>query len=512
MAVHETGKQRAIRIPLDYYKQPTWLEYLKDRLGGLALLVSVGWLAIEMCRGDVGNMTYSRGPVANVHQTWEANCTACHEPFTPIQKDHWAMDWIGWFNADQKCQACHAGPKHHANEKTPPSCAACHREHGGRDASLVRLDDRDCTQCHADLGAGATFGAKVRTPADMYHIRGFSTAAGHGDFQHLKETPQYQKLRFNHKLHMAPDLITPENGDPHFTLDKISEFDRLQFDKGRFGYIQLECASCHQLDSQGGYFGGRTAGDYMLPVRYQAHCQACHPLTYERKDNNDANSGPLAVPHGIQPREIRQILQGVYTAKAFKDEWSVFERKVPARPLPGKQLGDDGAKAGKLIGDKVAAAEKNLYLGKKTCGECHYYEPAGHMTDTKPPVWVVEDLHFIARTNVPQVWFQHARFNHAAHRGVECRSCHANAYARLEDKTANGMASRVSDDILIPGMDICVKCHAPQTKSGGAVTGGARFDCTECHRYHGGNLGASQRDPVPRRGIDAFLNNQKQEP
>jgi len=510
MAATQAGKQRAVRIPLDYYKRATPLERWKDWLGLLALLVAGGWLAGGLLLGDGGDLRYSRGPLAQVHQTWEANCAACHEPFVPIQKNHWASTGQGRAQADEKCQACHAGPRHQTNEKSPPSCAECHREHRGRDASLVRLADAICTQCHADLVAGATFASTIRTPPAMHQIRGFSTADGHADFQHRNETAQYQKLKFNHKLHLARDLITPENGDPHLNLDMFSEFDRQRFEKGATGHIQLVCVSCHELDSVG-FYNARSAGDYMLPARYKAHCQACHPLTYDRRNDNDLHTEP-AVPHGLQPREIRKILQGAYTSMALKNDWRAFERFIPKRPLPGQKLDDETVKIGQFINDRVATAEKLLYLGKAACGECHYDVPAAQLVKTEVPILGLQPLHTIAPTNVLQVWFQHARFSHVAHRGVDCRACHENGVQQDGQTKITICESTRSEDIFIPGIDICVKCHAPQTTSNGAVRGGARFDCTECHRYHGGSLGASNRDPEARRPIDAFLNNKGREP
>src|SRR5262245_1355514 len=105
MAATQVGKQRAVRIPLDYYKRATPLERWKDWLGLLALLVAGGWLAGGLLLGDGGDLRYSRGPLAQVHQTWEANCAACHEPFVPIQKNHWASTGQGRAQADEKCQA-----------------------------------------------------------------------------------------------------------------------------------------------------------------------------------------------------------------------------------------------------------------------------------------------------------------------------------------------------------------------------------------------------------------------
>jgi len=100
---------------------------------------------------------------------------------------------------------------------------------------------------------------------------------------------------------------------------------------------------------------------------------------------------------------------------------------------------------------------------------------------------------------VPEVWFKHAVFRHAPHRALDCLACHAQA------KT-----SAVSADVLLPDIDTCFGCHGPQSYGEGKIRGGARFDCTECHRYHHGDsplqgIGAAKRGVSVKRGIEQFL-------
>src|SRR5207248_9653356 len=63
----ETGKQRAVRIPLDYFKQADALTRWKLRFTALALVLALGWWAIGFVMTDEGRLRYSRGPVAAVH-------------------------------------------------------------------------------------------------------------------------------------------------------------------------------------------------------------------------------------------------------------------------------------------------------------------------------------------------------------------------------------------------------------------------------------------------------------
>jgi hypothetical protein len=137
----------------------------------------------------------------------------------------------------------------------------------------------------------------------------------------------------------------------------------------------------------------------------------------------------------------------------------------------------------------VAAAEWILYAGKQTCGECHEYE--GAEAGVAPEASASPVPAAIVPPAVPAVWFPHAIFRHTAHRALACEACHAGA-----------RESQAGTDVLLPGIDTCLRCHAP-----GA---GARSDCAECHRYHGGDQplhgpGAPGRDGRREFEIPAFL-------
>jgi hypothetical protein len=500
MPAQETGKQRATRIPLDYYKKPNLLERWKTGLALAALVVTCGWLAAGLLGSDQGRVRYSRGPVASVHAAWEDNCTACHTPFAHISGNFWTSGE----EASENCKKCHAGPAHHLNQQFEPACAACHHDHRGRDASLVRLADSDCTQCHKELDKSLREGEKR-----SFHnvVTGFDT--NHPAFKSLTNDPG--KVKFNHQVHLLAGMGTNfKLADIPDDADRERYVDQVVSAKNGTKVVQLQCASCHRQDS--GDFGlkrdrlaelpaaailpRRSAGAYMQPIVYENQCKACHPLTFERKKAEDPRSGYVAVRHRLQPKKVHEFLKGHYTAKTLAGKFEVFGEQVPKSPLPGKGLGKDAQKVRDFIEDRVTKAERLLF-SDNTCRKCHEGAKAGGR---------------IEPANIPGVWLEHAVFNHAAHRAVDCRSCHPRAYALLEDRTANPNASVKNTDVLINGIDNCRECHAPQTKSGGKVQGGARFDCTECHRYHNGDkpwqgLGAQERG-VPdkeRRDVQHFL-------
>jgi hypothetical protein len=507
-------------------------------LTGLAVLAALGWWAGSLVRSDQGTLLYSRGPVASVHATWDADCAACHVSFHPIGDKIGVSQWLG-HAGDQRCQTCHAGPPHSQREIATEvaACADCHREHRGVDASLVRLPDNDCTRCHADLSkhvqrSTQASGADSKKGPDLAqygNVSRFDMQGGHPEFKALRDKVDPGHLKFNHRVHLTPGQDKP------FTLADITD----PAERERYRAMQppdqrepkspvvLNCASCHVLDSGdsttsrdllAGLPGDallppRAAGAHMLPIVYDNQCKACHPLTVEKaKDKTPA----LSVPHRLQPDALYQFLQDAYVGRYIANTPGLLETPfVPPRTLPGKPPVETKAtpeqeKAAAAIGQQVVTAEKILYLGKQTCGECHDYEAAG---DANAGLFIPKPDDFkpskapqfrIQRPAVPTVWFTHARFNHSSHRALDCRECHAAAYP----DSAN--ASTQASDVLIPGINNCLQCHAPQRREGGKLVGGARSDCTECHSYHHGDaplqgLGAGALQPRERLTIQQFL-------
>jgi hypothetical protein len=475
-----TGKQRAARIPLDYFKHPTFLDWGRGWWALLiAALVALGWAASGWLMSGQGQTYYSRGPLTAVHATWDHDCMACHTAFTPLSGDAYAKHFVSDAHAmNQKCEACHAGPPHHAEATPELACAACHHDHQGRDASLVRMADGDCTRCHADLTAHMSNGK----PTVDNKVTAFAVAQ-HPEFAALRDNAKDPgNLKFNHKLHLQKDLKV-----------NLMVADGKGGQKMQSTEANLDCGSCHHLDAgdatikraqltdlpSAAVLPARAAGAYFLPINYETDCKLCHPLTIESKGQ------PL--PHRLQPAQVDQYLENHFTAQFLKGDQEAFETFVPLRPLPGKLPEATTAKVRDLIQGEVQKAERYVW-SKATCEECHVVERGAGAKVTS-----------IAPTNVPDVWFKSARFDHTAHRAVDCQSCHGNAGA-----------STTNADVLLPGVSTCLKCHAPRSTAGGAARGGARFDCTECHRYHNGGepfagAGAKNRGAPHAGTIEEFL-------
>jgi hypothetical protein len=500
----ETGKFRASRIPLDYYKHPDRLDRWRRRLLGLAVVLSVGWCGLTLLRGDSGRLSFSRGPVAAVHATWEDRCQTCHVSATsPISSEtRWLPEWLTdrTQTPDHQCQTCHSGAVHHANQKAKetPSCAGCHRDHRGREALLARVPDQACTGCHQNL----TDHIDPARPKDFPTLTFGNVTRFDEDHPEFRAVRREGKLKFSHKVHMTAGM------DCGFTLEKIAAYNpdnknRYEDMRSRDGTIQLDCSSCHQLDSSGFsqvrpgnlgrlqsdlVFPRRQSGGYMLPITYENQCAACHPLAFAKDPEKDGANA--SVPHRLQPQAVRQYLQDFYTRQYLNGNNALLERDFQRpRIPPGRQPDSETKKAKDAITQKVEVTSRILLdkASKNACSECHHYQGdplKDEDSRVEPP-------------RVNGIWFQHASFNHATHRAVACTECHA-------------QESTKSETMLIPAKELCATCHSPPSRTAAGLRGGARSDCVECHHYHNGKdpshgIGAAARGAREQLDIQQFL-------
>jgi hypothetical protein len=526
----ETGKDRWRRVPKDYFKKRDSIQNAKLLFSGLLGILALGYAAwgFKKSEGtsttDLNGLRANHGELARVHAAWENRCDACHVPFEPIDGRPLlsSKSAAEGRSSDKLCMSCHAGPSHHSAmiASEVKGCAECHRDHQGRDFSLVRLNDAECTTCHESLAAHIASGAKPPNSRIFSDVSKFN-AKDHPPFRPEAalfaggKLQDRGKLKFNHALHMTPGIVKDDKETP-YTVERIPiAAERARYQKaGKPGDpVQLDCSSCHVLDASDSKIApnpafasvplpSRNAGRYFLPINYQNQCRACHTQTFDPRPGLK----DVEAPHGVQPDQVVAFLKRTYAEKALADDPSVLNRKVTLSPLPGKRPKE--STAGKLLDDSVTKATRFLFENRTSCLECHHVQadPQGAPARVEP-------------TKVPEIWFTHAAFDHTAHRGVSCRECHSRSYALEPDgKTRVKDSSSVSTDVLIPAIDNCVQCHAPAhgqggwfaTSSSSPTTGGASFDCTECHRYHNNDnplqgFGASVRDAEGERTIAEFL-------
>src|SRR5262249_34949219 len=135
-----SGKQRASRIPLDYYKHGDDVTRRKGFWTRLVLGLTVVWclllipaLVLPAAKSTpVGLQRFSHGQVCRVHANIGHECSACHVSFPMLGARDPVADVLpgarSTFVGDKKCLECHLGDErkgkfdgylavHHANMK-----------------------------------------------------------------------------------------------------------------------------------------------------------------------------------------------------------------------------------------------------------------------------------------------------------------------------------------------------------------------------------------------------------
>jgi Cytochrome c7 and related cytochrome c len=533
MARGETGKQRQTRIELQYYKRPDAMARWRARLILATIILASLWFGLapiwdRRAAGPIRLFQWERlaspGPLARVHSMWESSCEACHVPFRPLNDSHVTpLASADTRLSNERCQACHAGPTHHASQVPRElACTVCHHDHRGTEASLVRLDDAACTTCHANLESHRDKNVPPIEPAIANAVTRFDNDPNHHqEFHAVRNQEDRGQLKFNHALHRAPGY-TLEKGAKILTFAQVQASERSRF--GWTSRIPLDapvpplsdCYSCHRLDNAeyagsskkgaGEVVSPRVAGTYMLPVTYENHCRACHPLNFDPK------APDALLTHGLSPGDALSELRQFYKAQAVDADPSLLQRFVPPRTRPGEPESPAPESIGRAVDDKVLTAVRMLFgagisddamrkshipQGRKGCALCH------HLAEMPGPLVRADAIKGveIEPVRVPNVWFNRAVFDHSAHRAVDCKDCHAGAET-----------SRANTDVLVPGIAVCIQCHGPSAGRGDTLRGGAGDSCTECHRFHNGDhplegIGASSRGVNRRQGrtIDQFL-------
>ena len=434
----ESAKQRALRIPLAYHRARGALGRTKV---GLSLLFFLGgglYIAWVLGGGRPAATQVSPGVLAIAHARWESDCRACHVPFVPTRSDSFGATHD---QTDAKCNACHKAAIHHDNHfaHEVDSCASCHREHQGKQALLVRTDDQNCTRCHSKIAGHRNSMGE----APFKDVSGFARGdegdrQPHPAFRSLETESDPGNIRFSHRLHMTPGQLYPGQALPA--------------GKDRKDLVHLKCESCHVPTTT-------AAGDgaYMQPIKYEQHCRSCHPL-------HGPGRGEAAIPHGLKAARLEAAVAG---SLATDDGDSSRQEQSPKRPIPGKT--PRNRRADNLdTPPKLLTAQRLQELRTNNCAKCHSWQ------QTQP----VE----VMPAAIPAVWLTHAKFSHKAHlAAAKCVDCHSQASEEIPAPVRPG---RLADDerIMIPGIETCAGCHAPRNET--ANSGGARFDCAQCHRYH----------------------------
>jgi hypothetical protein len=433
-----TSKTISERVDIGFHRRGNWLRrgrwWASLAALGVALLVPA-WAAI-----DRNERIYEAGPLSTAHQLIANDCAKCHtDSWRPALRVVQLDDRLR-STPDKACTVCHAGPPHHQDQLAADTdCAACHREHHGREA-LARVDDRYCTQCHDNLktihGESQTFARHIHDFAAHPEFALFRSSQEVRSQEHKvyevarpegEHWTDRTELRFNHKKHCGEEgLLLPDHTRR-----------------------ALKCEHCHQVDlSTGG----------IRPISHEQHCAECHGTLLHFDEQRFADQ---KVAHGPVAKVRGELLDRYARLAQRRPELAEDAPLVsPEREVPGPQpkLSEAGWQ---WVNERVETGLDQLLNRKQLgCRYCHTVE--SHEDDLGD--WSVVD------PKIPSYWLRQAVFRHDAHQLLTCVACHSEA-----------TTSSQTADILLPRIKQCHECHGSAAKRGTA-----RGECVECHLYHHG--------------------------
>ena len=420
-------------------------------------LLWIGWRGVSR-----DSRVYSSGRMSGAHAVLEKQCAVCH-----LQK-------AGEFSskaADAACLACHDGPAHHDYRIAAPGCATCHAEHRGR-IDIVAVSDQICAECHANLKTQTGVSAAGPTFRET-QIRSFED--GHPEFAAVQPEPGYVARdpgtpKVNHAIHLKPIRRGP-NG-PEVQLE-CRDCHRLQADAAvvysnnadpRVPPSNWMYADMQYLRAKPSYGEQRailpvpvralpsyrplTGREFMERVSFAKACSGCHSLAFDKRFYE-------GVPHD-KPEVVHEFLVKRFEEYIASHPGDVRVVREPKRDLTGKPIPPDVRvlTAEQWVAEQTSQAEELLW--RKTCKQCHQLRvlsPGANLPVVQPVYGVLP-------------WMLRSKFEHDAHRGFTCMSCHAKALSSTE-----------ATDILLPGIATCRTCHAPGPEH-------AESRCFECHTYH----------------------------
>ena len=170
------------------------------------------------------------------------------------------------------------------------------------------------------------------------------------------------------------------------------------------------------------------------------------------------------MPHGDQRAAV--VAMEAHFIREFTDPQLRRERSASKpRRVPGKrQSAASCGGSGLDCGRAEALREAEYQFAETGCITCHVVDDTG-LTN-------INDRWFIQPVRLIDDWYPFSRFDHSSHlslalegTGEVCESCH------------EASLSESATDVLIPGQDNCLACHA-EDKGFSAV------GCVSCHVFH----------------------------
>lgn len=340
------------------------------------------------------------------------------------------LAWLGLYAVARNQTPYTAGPLAPSHILLGKRCAVCHGVNVGIGTKVA---DQQCSGCHD--GPVHQASQSFTPPCISCHVehRGAMQLTRTGSNGCASCHANLQKQ--SGALTVAANVRDFETHPEFAAVKRGQHTTGLRFNHQKHvGELSQKCGDCHvpahvARPDPHTHLSSRAL---MSMPTYAGTCLPCHALAIDDRI-------PDAAPHD-KPEVVHKFVV---------EQLTKYIAEHPA------DLGTEGTprSAGAWVAFKVAADERML---KETCARCHAF--VGRETELVSTV--IMPTHAVSRR------FTKASFDHAAHQGLICTSCHVKAGV-----------SRVSSDVLLPGIVVCRQCHA-------AGTGNAGATCSTCHVYH----------------------------
>lgn len=486
---------------------------------------------------------HNPGHLASAHASFEQQCQMCHVgvaggKFTRNVTDQACLTCHDGSIHDEhqtiaedpskvsrKDFALAISDEHRSGTKLRSAgCIECHTEHRG-EAALRGNDNHNCVLCHENPGNKTSVIPQHRVAAfEPKNHPEFGEAIIDMSTHKLSAPP---KIKFNHAYHFTQtDLKSVKNNctvchssEPPANVN-AAVIDDNEKDP-------LKKVPPYQSWTDADIAASKTAsGAYMRPVSYATHCIACHPLIL-------SDNSAITLPHKDMPTvsAVMADLPAKFKAKLAamseeqrKSALTVTEKK--GRTQTTKEITEDewinkqmmalkqsvsdwtdlaefknaddthlpsafkDALTAKLSGDdppdQFVLQSLASYAMFNGCAKCHDMQITseqsggrGRKKASGPPTIATAPT---GLSSTVQRWYVTSRFDHRAHRNLQCVDCHFKATESGPDaapKTAFAVDTG-SADVLLPDLALCASCHKPAGASVQAATG----ECISCHVFH----------------------------
>jgi hypothetical protein len=441
------------------------------------------------------------GKLTQAHAKYEQRCGNCHDPADRGRQTALCLDCHKDIAADVKTQRGFHGrlPGIESSQ-----CRACHSEHHGREADIVKLSAAQFNHEHTDYPLR---GAHAAVPCASCHAAGkpYRDAPSGCSGCHLKEEPHEGKLgRDCGACHDAQSWqhVSYDHDKTGFALhDAHAEAPCAACHFGnRYKGTPRECVSCHEPDDV--HHGERGS-----------KCADCHVTKAWKNSRFD------------HARDTGYALEGVHDRIACEDchRSGNLKDKLPrecsgchrAQDAHAGRLGDDCAKCHGNEKWKPASFDHSRDTSwplrgahaKVGCHTCHTAVVATQKLGTTCiACHRANDVHSgrlgreCEQCHTPESWRNSANFDHdltrfplvGLHVAVPCEQCHLTREYRDVVRECNGCHKR--DDVHHGKLGpVCERCHSPNAwklwefdhgkETGFALSGAhGKLACEACHR------------------------------